>query len=348
MDLTRNTRRRTTKIEENDCILKDLVHLLKNKLEKYYIKYYISEIELLKKFPPHDVILPVVNFSPRVIIEHMRNRHEHTKYMIEEELIPLKYYLYRYKHNEGIKCYKFTNNMSLPHDIFTICYLHHLQLATEFKGNELELIENVSKIMIDKYKIQMIKKNNKMIKKEEIEKILSNPKSIIETRITYSFPSISFPMYHFLISKHNYKCQTLFNFSETVDLRRAFFGFYKKRYLWLSNVFSSIIPRLDTCLPLAYLIAQAIKSEKMYYFANPNVGERSLTEIYECVQRLYYSEAFPMSLKLTLCDTWNIVHIIDNNCEYASFFRDCRNYDINTIRMFGLNDPNLQSILSIL
>lgn len=208
MDLIRNTRRRTLIIEENGCILKDLVGLLKDKLEKYYIKYYIAEFKLLKECPLHDVILPVENFSlekipiatfsPRVIIEHMRNRHEHIKYMIEEELIPLECYLYKYRHNEGIDCYKFTNNMSLPHDIFTICYLHHLKLAKKLKDNELTLIKNVSQIMIDKYKIQSNKK-------------MPYQNAITEEIITHSFPSISLPIYHFLILKHHYKRQISFN-----------------------------------------------------------------------------------------------------------------------------------------
>lgn len=90
-------------------------------------------------------------------------------------------------------------------------------------------------------------------------------------------------------------------------------------------MFSSIIPRLDTYLPLAYLIAQTIRSHEMYYFAKPYQRKRSLTEIYICLGRLHYSEAFPMSLKLMLCDSWNIVHINnDNICEYASFFEKCR------------------------
>ncbi|CAL1678003.1 unnamed protein product [Lasius platythorax] len=323
MDPT-ESQQRTTDVD-NNCILLPLVNMLNDFLQDP--RKTIVEIDFLNKFPSPEVILPEVNFSPRRVIEYMMNTHTYTNYKIERRPCLLKTVTYKYRVRPPIVNYFiFSNNMFLAADIITICYIYHVILTRKYIN--LKVMQDLFDMMVRKYGI---KPDNMM----HLDR-----NAITRFNITYSFPSISFPLYGCEpdISK-------LSNFSH---LMFTFPGLILSKILWCPMV-ALIIPRINSFLtPIAFLVAVIVKSNQFVKdcLKIPNYTGMTLSKIYHCFMALYFSDVFPKCLKLELCKRWGIIQEEQGEYKYADYFTTYRLKAIDIILELKSQDPELQSILS--
>lgn len=291
-------------------------------------KKAIAEINFLNEFPPHEVTLPEVNFSPRRIIEYMLNTHICTKRKIKERPDLLKTIIYEYEdHSSIVHQFKFSNNMSLAADIFIICYFFYAIIPREYFF--LKVMQDLFYMMVNKYEL----KSTYMIYFDQ--------NAITPLKITYSFPSISFAWYGYKPDIN--KSLNFSPISTFFDLQLI-----QNKELWCP-IIPAIIPRLNsTFIPITLLVAITIKLNQMIKdnLKIPNYTNIPLKIIYNHILALHFSEAFPTCLKLELCKTWGIIDTKQGEYKYADYFATYRQEAINVILELKSQDPDLLIILS--
>ncbi|XP_029171929.1 uncharacterized protein LOC114941195 [Nylanderia fulva] len=286
--LTDSENKAEIRVEDQNSILMPLINMLMNEQK------FIDEIYFLDEFPSTDVILPVWNCSPKLVIEYLRNVHD-APY---PKTCALSRIYYKYNIN-GIngpitREYVFTDDMSLVDDIIIICYLNCLE------SQDLNLlgIHHLFFMMRHKYNI---------VSAGTIYQALS-PSRITWTQIMYSFPSVTWA----------YTAPSSSDMHMNVSISTM-----RKRTIWC-NLIASVLPRLEAdYIPIVYLSAIMIELIQILHENNAPFSRKiRLLQIYRHILSLYNSKAFPKSLKFTLCERRNIIRRVNeqhNQYKYDHF-----------------------------
>jgi len=280
--------------EKNIYPLRSLIDVLKKKSTGPPTS--ILEIRLLNSFPETSEIIPQEFFSPRWIIEYMMEMHGNTLKIIFANPSYVEKFVYKYNSECGKEEeYVFSNNMMFYEDIIIICYLHCIMtISDSYKYGTFRAVINLTRIMRKKYLIY------------------DQPncaKYVTWFRIAYSYPSITFSIFYHNIVDFSVRPYYIF---ATLNLPKIFY----------IPLLASIIPKLDDITPLALLLAFIV----FIHSKDRKYGIIPLRNLWQYVFELYNSKAFPMSLKLILCQMWGIVHIEENEYKFASYFEIAR-YD---------------------
>jgi len=281
------------KYEKDICPLRSLIDVLKKKSTGPPTS--ILEIRLLNSFSETSELIPQELFSPRRIIEYMMEMHGNAMKIIFTNPSYVEKFVYKYNSECGKEeKYVFSNNMMFYEDIIIICYLHCIMaISDSYKYETFRAVINLIRIMKKKYLIY--------------DQSNDNSRYVTWFRIAYSYPSITFSIFYHNTVDFSVHPYTIF---ATLNLPKIFY----------IPLLASIIPKLDDTTPLALLLAFIV----FIYSKDRKHGIIPLRNLWQYVFELYNSKAFPMSLKLQLCQMWGIVHIEENEYKFASYFKAAR------------------------
>jgi len=298
------------KYEKDICPLRSLVDVLKKK--SIGPPTSILEIKLLNSFPETSELIPQEMFSPRWIIEYMMEMHGNAIKIIFANPSYVEKFVYKYNSECGKEEeYVFSNNMMFYEDIIIICYLHCVMaISDSYKCETFRAVFNLVRIMKKKYFIH---------DRPDCDKYVT------WFRIAYSYPSITFSIFYHNIVDFSVRPYYIF---ATLNLPKIFY----------KSLLVSIIPKLDDTTPLALLLAFVV-----FICSQERKGIIPLRSIRQYVVELYNSKAFPMSLKLQLCQMWGIVHIEENEYKFSSYFEAAR--DIAKFLITQLRKDEEQTVL---
>ncbi|XP_028047464.1 uncharacterized protein LOC114254707 [Monomorium pharaonis] len=310
------------KYKKDTCPLCTLVNILQK--TSFRRGSRIPEFVLLDRFPETDELIPEELFSPRWIIEYMKKVHEiNSRNSIAKSTNDGFVYKYNSDDEEDEKSYVFSSNMTLDEDIITICYLYCIMKTYEYKEfpQVIELIEKMKK----KYTIHDGLDTSKLSTERDSKKVTW-------FKIAYSYPSITFSIFHYgIVDMPLPVCTAFSNF----DLPKIF----------NLPLFTLIVPALDLGTPLTLLLAFNVFTDSN----NERTHEiTSVDKLWHYTYQLFFSKVFPSSLKLQLCEQWGIVHRVENQYKYAFYFKETHNEAVALISRLKSDDPGLKNILRLL
>lgn len=284
----------------------------------------INELDFLHEFPGLEVILPQMNFSPRHVIEYIKNMHEY-KCKKDLQKRDMQVIHYKYKVASNTELFEFTDNMSLVDDIIIMCYLNHVSnLLSTRECLNVKTINDLKSMMETKYEIQPAK--------------TLHYDAITWINIACAFPSISLSC-GWLLCNHSKKKFSNSNLDFTFTTFPQTFNL-KSRIVWYF-LLSSIIPVLkfdfkSICFPITYFVAENHKIKQVLDTKDRNpmiYTYNSLQKTYQNTLKLCLSNAFPDCLKLKLCEQWGIIQkdMEQEQYKYMDYFKNINKIVVGTL-----------------
>ncbi|XP_029162130.1 uncharacterized protein LOC114933706 [Nylanderia fulva] len=284
-------------IEDKDSMLMPMINMLKKEQK------FIVEIDCLEEFPDN-IILPLPNCiistcRPKRVIKYLQYMHS------SAELNPVRSIHYTYKIHDTdrtyMDTYTFTSNMSLVNDVIIICYLY----CFEPQYRILPGIDELINMMMDKYVLLL----------DEVIDQLIPYSPITFYHVLHSFPSIGVAC-----TNASMKIPSS-NLCKSADF---VLPTIRKRMIWC-DLIASVLPRFDS--DLTSLICLEIMKKDLFKMRNTvknlfnieNPEEKIFT-----TNELYHCKAFPYSLKLKLCERWDIIEKVNeehNQYKYVDYFK---------------------------
>lgn len=189
------------------CPLRTLVDVLKKRPNN------ILELKLQHNFPTNNPDFPKVLFTPKQIIEYMRN----TYIDIIPEPSNFVKFIYKYNSDDEEKEYVFSKNMTIYDDVIIICYLYCIMTSkSEYK--ESQPVIHLREIMRKKYII--------------CDDLVDSTEKVTWFKIAHSFPSITFAIFIMILSMFLY----LFVIHSLIFLKSSMYHSWLQFSLDLSNM----------------------------------------------------------------------------------------------------------------